>query len=71
MKNRIVSKKDDPRKMWREIKKFLSNEGTAQNEIVCNGTRYTDPKEAADTLNRFFLSIVLARLKALCASCAL
>lgn len=44
--------------MWREIKKYLSNSDDNQKDILCGGILHTDPKQAANALNHFFVESI-------------
>lgn len=58
LKDTIVRLRNDPKKLWTEVKRLMANNNNEVTEVVFDGEVKTDKTEIADCFNRFFVDSV-------------
>lgn len=58
IKNKILRVSDDPKKLWKELKRLIGSKNVVRSSIICNDVTYTDHKEIANIFNRYFIQSI-------------
>lgn len=58
IKAKIQNFKDDPKRLWKEVKRFTTNNNNTQKTVQHLGITYTDPETIANIFNEYFIKSV-------------